>query len=186
MRFSLLSLVGLIALVAFEVITLKTPSETRLVIVGYLVYASLLVATWGAFCGGGKFRQFCKGFAVLAWASVLYGIFVREESFVNFAVSPLAKLAAEFLEHPVPTDLDPFSSRNADRTEYLFFKIWNYWGILNAGVFGGFLALQIRVPMISAPLLETNSPSQELVKQESPEFISSVKSTPAAAQDRVE
>lgn len=148
MRFSLLALITLVTLVAVEMVTLKTTSETRLVIVGYVVYATLLAATWGAFCCNGVLRQFCKGFAVLAWASVLYGVFVREESFVNFSVSPLAKLMAEFLEHPVPTDLDPFSSRNADRSEYLFFKLWNYWSILNAGVLGGFIAMQVRQPLL--------------------------------------
>ncbi len=100
MRFSLLALITLVTLVAVEMFTLKTTSDTRLVIVGYFVYATLLAATWGAFCCNAVLRQFCKGFAVLAWASVLYGVFVREEGFVNFSVTPLAKLMASYSNIP--------------------------------------------------------------------------------------
>jgi hypothetical protein len=103
--------------------------------------------TWGAFCLHGQLRQFCKGFAVLAWICVLYeSPILRVNAFFDYPISPLAKLTAQFLEHPLPPNLQVFNSRDREREELAFFKIWNYWSVVNAGFIGGFFALQFRKP----------------------------------------
>lgn len=154
MRFSLLTLVGLVTLIAVELFALKNTSATKYILVSYAVYALVLFFAWGAFCLSGRPRQFCRGAAVLAWISILYNSpILRVESFFDFPISPLAKQTAEFLEQPLPADIE--FSRAGDRQldELNFIMLWNQWSVLNIGLLGGFFALQIRPPLNATPLV---------------------------------
>jgi hypothetical protein len=146
MKYSLLSLILLVALVAIELLCIKHPINIVMNSLIYLVSFFVLGATWGAFCLEGKLRQFCKGACVLAWAWILYAIFVRTEEMSRYPTTPLARYVWQHIEPGAVQD--SLAARKLpgedNRIELDFIRTWTLLGILNAGLLGGILAIQIR------------------------------------------
>jgi hypothetical protein len=183
MCFSLLTMIVLIALVAIELFTLKNPSSINATVLNYLVYSLLLSTTLGAICVHGRLQKFCQGYAILAWACIIYGFVTTTSSILNDVPSPLAKsLAKTFLTEEAlksgivqdpfgaatAPDPDPFANPfQANAPVSLYLRLWHLWAILNVSMIGGIAALQIRSS--SAVMLPQPVKSSSVDKQLPPQ-----------------
>jgi len=145
LRISLLSLVGLTALIAFELATLKTDNVAAFICIEIVVHCLLFVTSWGAFLQVGKVRRFSMGYSVIGWAFIFGTVFTNLES-NDYYKSELAKLAAETISQ----GLESVNSTNGVNTPSdHYFKLWFLWSMFNFSLLGGLSALRINPMTVS-------------------------------------
>jgi len=149
LRYSLLTLFGLTALIALELVTLKTDYIAVFFCTELFLECSVLVTTWGAFLLTGNVRQFTKGFSIAGWSYILFGVFTNINN-SNYLETELAKLVADMIGH----ELRFFSigSEVIDPTGH-YFRLWFLWSVFNCGLVGGFAALRlnrVKVPKVAS------------------------------------